>query len=171
MAGGGSSVPGAPTSVGGSPSKIPGSPSTLPGTPPNISGLLSSNNTELTSGFVHATWSGFLALQQKGFDEISRVTDMRHKICQKLSVDMQSYARSEAPWSDVTGDARCGLVGTYIAESGRYQSSAEISHTVDYGVFLETMGGGKWAIILPTLLYFAAHLQGLEEEVFAGASI
>lgn len=120
---------------------------------------------------MHATWSGFLQLQQKGLDQIERVTDMRHKICQKLATDMQAYAQSEAPWSDVTGDARRGLEGTYVAESGRYASSAEISHTVDYGVYLETMGGGKWAIILPTLLYFAAHLQGLEQELWEDSSI
>lgn len=64
---------------------------------------------------------------------------------------MQGEARSNAPWNDVTGAARGGLLGQAV------KSATEIIvyllHSVEYGPYLE-MGTSKMAprpILLPTL--------------------
>lgn len=63
---------------------------------------------------------------------------------------MLEYARANAPWNDRTGAARSGL-DTYVEEFEDGIVSIELYHTVEYGVWLETIQDGALAIILPTL--------------------
>ena len=63
------------------------------------------------------------------------------------------YAKSNAPWEDRTGDARNGL--EVLVEEDGEEVSLTLYHTVEYGVWLETIQSGEFAIILPTLELFA----------------
>lgn len=62
---------------------------------------------------------------------------------------VEEYAKSNAPWEDRTGDARDGLTAGLYEEDG--DIVLELAHTVDYGIYLETIEDGAFAIIMPTL--------------------
>jgi len=63
--------------------------------------------------------------------------------------EVQLYAQMNAPWTDQTGAARAGLTASVYEEFG--EVVLELAHSVDYGIWLETIQGGKFAIIMPTL--------------------
>lgn len=65
------------------------------------------------------------------------------------SANVQDYARSNAPWTDRTSNARNGL----FAKAYRNERAHGIVlyHTMPYGVWLELRWGGKYRIIVPTI--------------------
>ena len=62
---------------------------------------------------------------------------------------VQDYARANASWTDRTGNARQGLMGRYSKEGDSHVIT--LSHSVPYGIWLETRWAGKYAIINRTL--------------------
>lgn len=62
---------------------------------------------------------------------------------------VEAHAKSNAPWSDITGRARNGLSARIYIEGG--EVVLELSHSVDYGQWLELIQEGRFAIIMPTL--------------------
>ncbi len=67
----------------------------------------------------------------------------------KLAAAAAEHAQAEAPWNDITGNARRGLHSDIIKEDGNI--ILRLAHTEDYGKWLELIQGGKYAIIMPTL--------------------
>lgn len=79
-----------------------------------------------------------------------------------VAVEALEYAQNNAPWADITGDARAGL-DVDVRQEG-HVIVWEMSHSVDYGLYLETRWNGKFAIIMPTLEMFAPRIgRGLDE--------
>jgi hypothetical protein len=79
-----------------------------------------------------------------------------------VAVQALEYAQANAPWADITGDARSGL-DVDVRMEGEV-IVWEMSHSVDYGLYLETRWNGKFAIIMPTLEMFAPQIgRGLNE--------
>lgn len=70
--------------------------------------------------------------------------------------EVESHAKSNAPWADRTGAARAGLTSRVYEEGG--EVVLELAHTVDYGVWLETIQSGRFAIIMPTLEALGPHI-------------
>lgn len=70
--------------------------------------------------------------------------------------DVLDYARTNAPWSDRTGDARAGLDIDVFSDGT--DVVMELYHTVDYGLYLETIESGEWAIIMPTIELFSSEI-------------
>lgn len=68
---------------------------------------------------------------------------------QSGAAQIEAYAQSNAPWGDITGAARHGLTANVFHEGG--EIVLELSHSVDYGYWLEVIQGGNFAIIMPTL--------------------
>lgn len=62
---------------------------------------------------------------------------------------IEAYAKTNAPWGDQTGAARAGLTASVSVEGGVIV--LELAHSVDYGIWLETIQDGAYAIIMPTL--------------------
>lgn len=62
---------------------------------------------------------------------------------------VQSYARSNARWTDQTGNARNGLFAEPFAS--RDTQGIVLYHTMPYGVWLEVRFSGRYAIIVPTI--------------------
>lgn len=62
---------------------------------------------------------------------------------------VEAYAKSNAPWSDITGSARNGLTARVFMEGG--EVVLELAHTVEHGYWLEVIQDGAFAIIMPTL--------------------
>lgn len=81
-------------------------------------------------------------------------------VAQYTATVMQNDARSNAAWTDRTGNARAGLFGTAEADFGQKIVTIYLSHgaTIDYGVYLELAHGGRYAVIMRTM---EAHLDEL----------
>lgn len=62
---------------------------------------------------------------------------------------MQGWMRSDAVWTDRTGDARKRLTGE--ASEVRNGIQIALAHGVDYGVWLEFAMEQRYAIIEPTI--------------------
>lgn len=63
--------------------------------------------------------------------------------------EVEAYAKNNAPWADRTGAARNGLTASVYVDGG--EIVLELSHSVDYGYWLELIQDGRFAIIMPTL--------------------
>jgi hypothetical protein len=84
----------------------------------------------------------------------------------RIATAMQNDARSGAPWTDRTGNARTGLFGTAERDVARKLVVIYLSHgaDIDYGKWLELAHGGKYAIIMPTI---EAHLPDVYADLQA----
>lgn len=71
----------------------------------------------------------------------------------KVAASSLDYARANAPWEDRTGDARAGL--NVSVDSDGDSIVMQLFHTVDYGLWLEVIQSGRFAIIMPTLQDFS----------------
>lgn len=65
------------------------------------------------------------------------------------AMEVEAYAKSNAPWSDITGAARNGLTASVSFDLDEVVLTLE--HTVDHGYWLELIQDGRFAIIMPTL--------------------
>lgn len=74
-------------------------------------------------------------------------------LAERSGVKIQNEMRINASWTDRTGQARGNLFG--VIERPRHKKwlvRIYAVHGVPYGVFLELRYGGRYAIIIPTLL-------------------
>lgn len=67
----------------------------------------------------------------------------------KAEDELEFEMKRNAPWVDRTGDARRGLTARASNDDGIITMT--LSHTVDYGFWLEVIQNGRFAIIGPTL--------------------
>lgn len=68
---------------------------------------------------------------------------------QEASGEVLTAAQRDAPWQDITGDARSGLETKVTNDQGEIVLT--LYHTVDYGLWLEVIQNGHFATIMPTL--------------------
>ena len=83
-----------------------------------------------------------------------------YALLQNWAGTMEGYAKSHAPWTDRTGNARQGLHGGVDVRGD--QQVLYLSHGVDYGIWLELAHGGNYAIVRPTV---DAHLSRIRQTV------
>jgi hypothetical protein len=62
--------------------------------------------------------------------------------------ELESYMKENAPWHDRTGNARRGLSADVSENINAIR--IELSHSVDYGIFLEYAMEERFAILEPT---------------------
>lgn len=83
------------------------------------------------------------------------------------ALQLQNYARDNAPWKDRTGHARQRLTGTSLVVANGYK--LRLAHGVDYGIWLELAHEKRFAIIQPTILADSGEIlegfQGLLERL------
>lgn len=92
----------------------------------------------------------FRGTLEKGLANFERKTSDRIvEAAQDLAEKIQAYAKENAPWEDRSGDAREGL-GAAV-EADKDTCAIYLSHSVEYGVWLEIRWGAKYAIIIPTI--------------------
>lgn len=77
---------------------------------------------------------------------------------QRKADEIQQYARDNAPWDDISGEARAGLTAEVVREL--FVTYIVLYHTVDYGIWLEIRWDGRFAIIEPTLEKFGPETMG-----------
>lgn len=74
---------------------------------------------------------------------------------------MESEAKTSAIWEDRTGAARQRINGSWKWQGNIIR--IELSHGVDYGIWLELCNEGKYAIITPTINKMSPKIiQGLD---------
>lgn len=78
-----------------------------------------------------------------------KTREVMEDIAVKFAEELRDYARQNAPWDDMTGDARGGLDANVNADGDLL--SVGLFHGVDYGIWLEIRWNGRYAIILPTM--------------------
>lgn len=69
---------------------------------------------------------------------------------ESASLQLQNYARDNAPWTDRTGHARQRLTSNVEKVTNGYKII--LAHGVDYGIWLELAHEKRFAIIQPTIL-------------------
>lgn len=70
------------------------------------------------------------------------------KLGEDCGMQMEGEAKRNAPWRDRTSNARNGLFGEAAEEENTLL--VRISHTVEYGTYLELARHGKYRILKPT---------------------
>lgn len=71
-----------------------------------------------------------------------------------IAVDIESWMKGNAPWTDRTGNARRGLFGMVV--KGWQQLHIVFGHSPDifYGASLELNNSGRYAIVRPAFNKF-----------------
>lgn len=70
-----------------------------------------------------------------------------------LAPRAEAYAKANAPWTDRTALARASLTAT-VDVDGR-TVALTVAHGVSYGIYLETMQDGRFAVVEPTQAWAA----------------
>lgn len=87
-----------------------------------------------------------------------KVDSMISKSVDYFDMRTEAYARSNAPWTDRTGNARNGLRTEPFHEPMK-RHGIVLSHSVPYGIWLEVRWEGRYAIIVPTITHEGQELM------------
>lgn len=74
-------------------------------------------------------------------------------LIEQLAEQAEDRMKLQAPWEDRTGEAREGLTAVVDSDADTYR--IHLGHTAEHGIFLETMQGGRFQIIQPTIRWLA----------------
>jgi hypothetical protein len=96
-------------------------------------------------------WEGDLTDQLNQFGP--RVKRAMVAAAKMTEAEAEAYMKSNAPWTDQTGNARNGLKAQTIV--GPNVVAILLYHQVPYGIYLELRWSGRYAIIVPTIEMFA----------------
>lgn len=110
-------------------------------------------------------WQGLDVISENMGKYVERVDRARERQMEKLRREMEQYMKDNHAWENETGNAERGLQAVLIHQPGR--STIWVGHGKDvpYGIWLEIMQNGQFAILLPTVLKFGPRVAG---EVAAG---
>jgi hypothetical protein len=87
----------------------------------------------------------------------NKLVDNAFNVAKALAADWESYAKAFGSWEDQTGEARRRLEAFAIREGAII--TIILRHGVFYGFFLETMQGGRFAIIGPSTPLFGKRMM------------
>jgi len=86
---------------------------------------------------------------------------------EEVAQEMLADAKANAPWDDRTGIAREGLDVDVSKEGGDIVIT--LFHTAEYGIWLELIQSGRFAIIMPTIEKYASEIHhAVAEGIFSG---
>lgn len=107
------------------------------------------------------TWSGDLTTKANQFGP--KVKRAMVTAAKAIEPQAEAHMKSNAPWNDITGNARNGLKAqTVISTNG---VAILLFHQVPYGPYLETRWSGRYQIINPTIEIYAPQLIDLVAEL------
>jgi hypothetical protein len=93
------------------------------------------------------------------------------RVAERNAQRIEAWMRANAPWTDRTGDARATLRAEVIDITGR-AALVLLRHGVSYGIYLETINQGSFAIIAPALDRWAPIIwREIQIELAAGTLI
>lgn len=79
---------------------------------------------------------------------------------QAIEPRAESMMRSQARWTDRTGNARNGLTATHEPEP-LVRHTLVMYHRMPYGIWLEVRWSGRYAVIGPTMFEVAPQLTSM----------
>lgn len=98
-------------------------------------------------------------------EEFDRRANVAIEVLMKFQGEKsENYMRSNAPWTDQTGNARNGLFTVSFHDGNEHELI--LSHFVPYGIFLETMNSGEFAIVVPAWFQASDELWGNLSKLF-----
>lgn len=177
-------MPGAPKSVPGAPLRVPGGPArsgTRAGSPihSGFGSFLTTAPDEDTAsewrdqhtkqirdfqgrfgGAWGIAWQGLDVISENLAGYVDKVDRARRRQMDKLAREMEQYMKENHPWENDTGRAEAGLQAAVV--HGNSRSTIWVGHGKDvpYGIWLEIMQNGNFAILMPTVLKFAPRVSG-----------
>jgi hypothetical protein len=77
----------------------------------------------------------------------------------------EAYMKTNAPWTDRTGNARQGLHAVPEREKLRYYMVV-LAHAVSYGIWLEVKSNGEYEIIDPTMRHIGPLMMQSVSQMF-----
>jgi hypothetical protein len=77
----------------------------------------------------------------------------------KVAPEAEAWMKSNAKWTDRTGNARNGLGAKSVVNKN--QVAIVLYHSVPYGIWLEVRWDGKYAVINPAVEHFAPRYVAL----------
>ena len=122
----------------------------------------------MRSGAVTIRWIKTPASLQVAFRKYGqRVIVAVQAVAQYIAVKAQNEMRTNAPWTDRTGNARSGLF-SFVQRAASDIVSIFLSHgsAVYYGIYLETNYSGKYAIIIPTIQRLLPEINKMLRGIF-----
>lgn len=78
----------------------------------------------------------------------------------------ESYAKQNARWTDRTGNARQGLYGL-VEDLANDAVAIYLSHSMDYGKWLELRWNGRYAILWPTIEVHLPQIETMLRDIFS----
>lgn len=93
----------------------------------------------------------------------ARIRQVKLHIANYFKPIVETYAKQNAPWGDITGNARQSLHAEVELSDDIVR--LYLSHGMEYGVFLELAHQGQYAIILPTLEAHYGQVMKMLKEV------
>lgn len=118
------------------------------------------------SGF---SWeSDTFTVRLRRYDE--QVDEMIGRVIDFQADRAEAYAKLNASWTDRTTNARNGLFAQPRHSYGRFPRRSShtivLAHTVPYGIYLETMKAGRYAIIEPTLRVIGEETMAMVQRIY-----
>lgn len=110
-----------------------------------------------------------------GFDDIQRrlrelnpgIESAIEKVVQRQAPKAEAWMKTNAPWTDRTGNARATLRAIPVREGDTH--NLELVGGMPYQIYLETKQSGRYAIIQPAMIHFGrilmAQLEGLMDRL------
>ena len=88
---------------------------------------------------------------------------------QPLGGEAEGYMKQNAPWNNITRNARNSLSGTVAVAHApqRTRISLKLSHGMDYGIWLELKNAGKFAIVRPTAVLYRQEVRRAWKRVWS----
>ena len=87
-------------------------------------------------------------------------------LCQARQPEIEAWMKTNASWTDRTGNARQGL--TVTVHDVTDAIIIRLSHGVDYGWFLETRFAGAYSIIAPAVDYWFKRIMDDVNQIAGG---
>lgn len=100
------------------------------------------------------------------FDD--RVQSKLGQTTEYFALRVETTAKTQAPWTDRTTNARSSLAAVARVEKGKF--SIVLHHGMWYGVYLEIIADGKWGIVAKTVREQAPEFTRLMTKVFMRAA-
>ena len=79
---------------------------------------------------------------------------------------LEAEAKRNAPWTDRTSNARQGLQGGAAFDGS--DIVIYITHTMEYGIYLELANAAKYAILMPTIDKNLEHIRKVVTDYWEG---
>jgi hypothetical protein len=85
-------------------------------------------------------------------------------VCRYWDGKVEAYMKTTAPWTDRTTNARNGLAAKAVKVE-KFRHWILLTHSVHYGIYLETKNDGKYAVIMPTIRVYGPKVMSMFNKI------